>query len=156
MMDDTSSLGGAGLGARLHDLTGSGSDTTRIVLPPNPKYPNCITHVVGTGMESPGMCTLSSDHAGGAHVVLADGSVHFLKDNTSLPVIWALGSRSQGEVLSSDSYRASHQIRRFIPANITVPRANTTVLADQRRFGRVGRRGLWRGSIISGLARYLQ
>jgi prepilin-type processing-associated H-X9-DG protein len=75
-----------------------------ILLAPNPKYPNCITHAVGTGMESPGMCTLSSYHRGGANVVLADGSVHFLKDSTSLPVIWALGSRSQGEVISSDSY----------------------------------------------------
>jgi prepilin-type processing-associated H-X9-DG protein len=75
-----------------------------VLLAPNPKYPNCITHAIGKGMESPGMCTLSSYHPGGANVVFADGSVHFLKDSTSLPVIWALGSRSQGEVISSDSY----------------------------------------------------
>jgi prepilin-type processing-associated H-X9-DG protein len=50
------------------------------------------------------MCTLSSDHPGGANVVFADGSVHCRKDSTGLPVIWALGSRGQGEVISTDSY----------------------------------------------------
>jgi prepilin-type N-terminal cleavage/methylation domain-containing protein/prepilin-type processing-associated H-X9-DG protein len=76
----------------------------QILLPPNPKYPNCITHAIGAGLESPGMCTLSSYHPGGANVVFADGSVHFLKDGTNLQTIWALGSRSQGEIISSDSY----------------------------------------------------
>ena len=70
-----------------------------VLLPPNPKYPNCIANAIGKGMESPGMCTLSSHHPGGANVVLADGSVHFLKDSTGLPVIWSLGSRNQGEVI---------------------------------------------------------
>ena len=41
---------------------------------------------------------------GGANVVMADGSVHFLKDTTSTQAIWSLGSRAQGEVLSGDSY----------------------------------------------------
>jgi hypothetical protein len=36
--------------------------------------------------------------------LLADGSVKFLKDSTSLPVIWGLGSRAQGEVISADAY----------------------------------------------------
>ena len=76
-----------------------------IVLAPNPKTPNCS---VDTGSDNtlwnPGMWTLSSRHPGGANVLVADGSVRFLKDSTNLQTIWALGSRAQGEVISSDSY----------------------------------------------------
>ncbi|MBX6312880.1 MAG: DUF1559 domain-containing protein [Isosphaeraceae bacterium] len=73
-----------------------------VLLGPNPKYPNCITSQ--SGFENPGMWTLSSRHPGGANVAMCDGSVRFLKDSISLSVVWALGSRAQGEVLSADSY----------------------------------------------------
>ncbi|MGP0063906.1 MAG: DUF1559 domain-containing protein [Isosphaeraceae bacterium] len=76
-----------------------------IVLAPNPKTPNCS---VDTGSDNtlwnPGMWTLSSRHPGGANVLIADGSVRFLRDSTNLQTVWSLGSRAQGEVLSSDSY----------------------------------------------------
>jgi prepilin-type N-terminal cleavage/methylation domain-containing protein/prepilin-type processing-associated H-X9-DG protein len=76
-----------------------------VVLAPNPRTPNCS---VDTGSDNaiwnPGIWTLASRHPGGANVLVADGSVRFLKDSTSLPVVWALGSRAQGEVISSDSY----------------------------------------------------
>jgi prepilin-type N-terminal cleavage/methylation domain-containing protein/prepilin-type processing-associated H-X9-DG protein len=76
-----------------------------IVLAPNPKTPNCS---VDTGSDNaiwnPGMWTLSSRHPGGANVGMADGSVRFLKESASLQTVWALGSRAQGEVISSDSY----------------------------------------------------
>jgi len=49
------------------------------LLAPNPKYPNCTS-------------------AG------YDGSVRFLKDSTSMNIIWSLGSRAGGEIVSSDSY----------------------------------------------------
>ena len=39
-----------------------------------------------------------------ANVLFADGSVKFLKDSTSVDMIWGLGSRAGGEILSSDSY----------------------------------------------------
>ena len=41
---------------------------------------------------------------GGANAVMCDGSVKYLKDSVGLNTIWALGSRAQGEVVSSDSY----------------------------------------------------
>jgi prepilin-type N-terminal cleavage/methylation domain-containing protein/prepilin-type processing-associated H-X9-DG protein len=76
-----------------------------VVLAPNPKTPNCS---VDTGSDNtlwnPGLWTLSSRHAGGANVLLADGSVRLLKDSTNLQTVWALGSRAQGEVISADSY----------------------------------------------------
>jgi len=35
---------------------------------------------------------------------MLDGSVRFLKDSTSNPTIWALGSMNQGEIISAGSY----------------------------------------------------
>jgi prepilin-type N-terminal cleavage/methylation domain-containing protein/prepilin-type processing-associated H-X9-DG protein len=76
-----------------------------VVLAPNPKVPNCsVDGVASNTIFNPGMWTLSSKHPGGANVAMVDGSVHFLKDTTSLQTIWALGSRAQGEVISSDTY----------------------------------------------------
>jgi prepilin-type processing-associated H-X9-DG protein len=72
-----------------------------VILGPNPKYPNCGFL---NSYNSGGMYTLSSYHSGGCNVVMGDGSVRFIKDSISLPTIWALGSRNQGEVISSDSY----------------------------------------------------
>ena len=76
-----------------------------IVLAPNPPYPNCSTSSgASNSLWSPGVWTLSSWHSGGANTLFADGSVKFIKNSTNLPVIWALGSRAQGEVISSDSF----------------------------------------------------
>jgi prepilin-type N-terminal cleavage/methylation domain-containing protein/prepilin-type processing-associated H-X9-DG protein len=73
------------------------------LLPPNPKYPNCSVNGAGT-LQSPGVWGMSSFHPGGANIVLADGSVRFLKDTTNLKTIWALGTRAGGEIISADSY----------------------------------------------------
>jgi prepilin-type N-terminal cleavage/methylation domain-containing protein/prepilin-type processing-associated H-X9-DG protein len=43
-----------------------------------------------------------SGHGGGANVVLADGSVHFLADSMSLNCLQALSTRAGGEVISED------------------------------------------------------
>jgi prepilin-type N-terminal cleavage/methylation domain-containing protein/prepilin-type processing-associated H-X9-DG protein len=51
-----------------------------------------------------GMSTATSNHPGGVNVCFADGSVHFVKDSVAVNTWWALGTRNQGEVLSSDSY----------------------------------------------------
>ena len=48
--------------------------------------------------------TATSAHSGGVNVTMVDGSVKFIKDTVSPQTWWALGSRNQGEVLSSDSY----------------------------------------------------
>jgi prepilin-type N-terminal cleavage/methylation domain-containing protein/prepilin-type processing-associated H-X9-DG protein len=73
------------------------------LLAPNPKYPNCTSNGAAS-LNAPGMYTLSSAHPGGANVLMCDGSVRFLKESTALNIVWALGSRAQGEVLSADSY----------------------------------------------------
>jgi prepilin-type processing-associated H-X9-DG protein len=46
---------------------------------------------------------ISSYHANGANVLLADGSVRFLKDSVNLRVLRALITRAGGEVVSGDS-----------------------------------------------------
>jgi prepilin-type N-terminal cleavage/methylation domain-containing protein/prepilin-type processing-associated H-X9-DG protein len=46
----------------------------------------------------------SSYHPGGANMLFADGSVHFLKKSISLITYNALGSRKGGEVISADGY----------------------------------------------------
>jgi prepilin-type processing-associated H-X9-DG protein len=73
------------------------------LLPPNPKYTNCSTNAANT-IEDPGMMNMSSFHAGGANILMCDGSVKFLKDSTNMTVVWSLGSRAQGEVIGADSY----------------------------------------------------
>jgi prepilin-type N-terminal cleavage/methylation domain-containing protein len=74
-----------------------------LLVPPNPKFPYCTTNT-GNSLQSPGVWGLSSYHPGGAVVLLCDGSARFLKDSTNQNTLWSLGSRNQGEIISSDSY----------------------------------------------------
>jgi prepilin-type N-terminal cleavage/methylation domain-containing protein/prepilin-type processing-associated H-X9-DG protein len=98
-VNHTSALGEAWI----FDITGVSFGN--VLLPPNPKTPNCDSSTVASNtLQNPGMWGLSSYHPGGANVVFLDGSVKFLKDSTSQQTLWALGSIAQGEVLSSDSY----------------------------------------------------
>jgi len=46
----------------------------------------------------------TSNHPGGANFLFADGSVRFLKSSISIKTYWALGTKANGEVVSSDSY----------------------------------------------------
>ncbi len=76
----------------------------KVLLPPKPSYPNCSTlRSPTTRCATPRMFGLASAHPAGANVLLCDGSVRFLKDSTSRQVIWALGSRAQGEIISADA-----------------------------------------------------
>jgi prepilin-type processing-associated H-X9-DG protein len=45
-----------------------------------------------------------SFHAGGANVVFADGSVHYLRADLGIRVFAALVTRAGGEVVSSGDY----------------------------------------------------
>jgi hypothetical protein len=47
---------------------------------------------------------MRSDHPGGAHGLLCDGSVHFLADDVALSVMLALASRDGGEMIQSGDY----------------------------------------------------
>jgi prepilin-type N-terminal cleavage/methylation domain-containing protein/prepilin-type processing-associated H-X9-DG protein len=54
--------------------------------------------------EESGIYSFRSQHPGGANFVMADGSVHFLKDSVSKPIYRGLSTRAGGEVISADSY----------------------------------------------------
>ena len=44
------------------------------------------------------LMSASSNHTGGAHVLMVDGSVKFVGENVSQLVWWAAGTRAEGEV----------------------------------------------------------
>jgi prepilin-type processing-associated H-X9-DG protein len=56
------------------------------------------------GIDSGFSYAVSSNHPGGANILMADGSVRFAKDSVSRLTWWALGTRNGGEVISADSY----------------------------------------------------
>jgi len=45
-----------------------------------------------------------SFHPGGSNVLIADGSVRFLKDRTPIRIIASLVTRQGGEIVSADQY----------------------------------------------------
>jgi prepilin-type N-terminal cleavage/methylation domain-containing protein/prepilin-type processing-associated H-X9-DG protein len=60
-----------------------------------------------TGGGYPNDATFSnanSLHSGGVNTLMADGSVRFVKNSINQYTWWALGTRANGEVISSDSY----------------------------------------------------
>ncbi len=75
-----------------------------LLMPPNPKNPNCNTSSAASNTIQPGMWGAASFHPGGANCAMCDGSVRFLKDSINQQALWALGSKDQGEVVDASSY----------------------------------------------------
>jgi prepilin-type N-terminal cleavage/methylation domain-containing protein/prepilin-type processing-associated H-X9-DG protein len=80
----------------------------------NPSPEECWTQIMGPCGVEDGLRTINnpeahvedywSRHPGGANMLFADGSVHFLKSSIS-PIPWrALATRGYGEVISADAY----------------------------------------------------
>jgi prepilin-type N-terminal cleavage/methylation domain-containing protein/prepilin-type processing-associated H-X9-DG protein len=74
------------------------------LLAPNPNIPNCRTCTWNGDWDCPGMYGLSSFHPGGGNIAMGDGSVRFLKSSTAMNIVWGLGSKAGGEIISSDQY----------------------------------------------------
>ncbi len=79
------------------------------ILPPNSPHADCtfdagLLVIPPYLVNSNAMTTSRSRHPGGANQLFADGSVHFVKNAVDPTIWWGLGSRSSGEVFSSDSY----------------------------------------------------
>ena len=57
-----------------------------------------------SGINDAGAPDVSSKHPGGVNVLMADGSVRFVKDTISTASWWAIGTRAGNETISADSY----------------------------------------------------
>jgi prepilin-type N-terminal cleavage/methylation domain-containing protein/prepilin-type processing-associated H-X9-DG protein len=85
-----------------------GATLFNTIVPPNSQqyaWAACRTDCSG-GCNGASMdySNAQSFHPGGVNVMMADGSVRFVKNSVAMQTWWALGSRADGEVLSSDSY----------------------------------------------------
>jgi prepilin-type N-terminal cleavage/methylation domain-containing protein/prepilin-type processing-associated H-X9-DG protein len=58
----------------------------------------------GCNMDNGVSAPASSAHSGGCNVLMADGSVRFVKDSVAQATWWALGTKANSEVISSDAY----------------------------------------------------
>jgi prepilin-type N-terminal cleavage/methylation domain-containing protein/prepilin-type processing-associated H-X9-DG protein len=76
------------------------------VVPPNSQqYAWGACKNSGGGVaEGMNYSNVSSNHSGGANFLFADGSVKFLKNSVNMLTYWQLGTRANGEVVSSDAY----------------------------------------------------
>jgi prepilin-type N-terminal cleavage/methylation domain-containing protein/prepilin-type processing-associated H-X9-DG protein len=64
----------------------------------------CCSFFIAYGCDDGTFQNANSMHPGGANFLFSDGSVRFLKSSISIPTYWALGTKANGEVVSSDSF----------------------------------------------------
>ncbi|WP_165251348.1 DUF1559 domain-containing protein [Paludisphaera soli] len=80
------------------------------IVPPNStqhKWASCRFGCGGCPVESTDhahITNATSNHSGGANVLLADGSTRFVKSSISMNIWWSLGTKAGGEIISSDAY----------------------------------------------------
>jgi prepilin-type N-terminal cleavage/methylation domain-containing protein/prepilin-type processing-associated H-X9-DG protein len=77
------------------------------IVPPNSQtYPwgGCRLDCGGCGFEFGQYENATSNHPGGCNVLFTDGSVSFIKNSIAMQTWWALGTKDDGEVVSSGSY----------------------------------------------------
>jgi prepilin-type N-terminal cleavage/methylation domain-containing protein/prepilin-type processing-associated H-X9-DG protein len=80
------------------------------IVPPNSSqyfFNQCRYGCGGCGVNSADhsdITNATSYHSGGANALFADGSVKFIKSSIAMNIWWALGTRSNGEVVSADAF----------------------------------------------------
>ncbi len=77
------------------------------VVPPNSKnwqWSSCRNGCSGCSPDGSSYINVKSYHSGGVNCLMSDGSVRFVKDSIAMNIWWAIGTRANGEVVSSDSY----------------------------------------------------
>ncbi|MFO0948817.1 MAG: DUF1559 domain-containing protein [Planctomycetota bacterium] len=67
-------------------------------------HPPNTMHSMLHGGENDGnmLFTATSNHPGGVHVLMGDGSVHWIKDGIAKEIWWSLGSRDGQEIMTGD------------------------------------------------------
>jgi prepilin-type processing-associated H-X9-DG protein len=62
--------------------------------------PNANTWDCGNGSHNKGLVSARSNHSGGVNMVLADGSVRFVRDSVDLNLTWRpLATRNAGDIV---------------------------------------------------------
>jgi prepilin-type N-terminal cleavage/methylation domain-containing protein/prepilin-type processing-associated H-X9-DG protein len=88
-------------------MGGRGLTSFNTIVTPNSvqyNYGGCRLDCEGCGFAFGQYQNATSNHPGGVNVMLADGSVRFVKNSIAQTTWWALGTRNGGEVISADSY----------------------------------------------------
>jgi prepilin-type processing-associated H-X9-DG protein len=77
-----------------------------VVTPNSKQFPwnSCRSTCTPCGPDDSEFSNAQSNHPGGVNVMFADGSVRFVKDSISPQTWMALGTKSNGEVITADSY----------------------------------------------------
>jgi len=77
-----------------------------IQTPNDSQYPfgSCQFGCDDCGLDQSWSVAASSQHPGGVNVLMGDGSVKFIKDSVNRATWWKLGTRANGEPLSSNDY----------------------------------------------------
>ena len=84
-----------------------GISLVNTIVPPTStqyKWSACRFGCVGCGADFGQYTNACSNHPGGANAAMADGSARFIKSSIAMNIWWALGTKANGEVISSDSY----------------------------------------------------
>jgi prepilin-type processing-associated H-X9-DG protein len=68
------------------------------------KFADCRFGCATCGMDSSFSSAANSNHTGGCNVLMADGSVRFVKSTINRLAWMQIGTRAGGEVVSSDAY----------------------------------------------------
>jgi prepilin-type N-terminal cleavage/methylation domain-containing protein/prepilin-type processing-associated H-X9-DG protein len=84
---------------------GMGQTLFNTVAPPNSMpWNSCSDQCSGCGANDTEFTNAQSNHPGGVNVLMADGSARFIKSSINPQTWMALGTRGNGEVISSDGY----------------------------------------------------
>jgi prepilin-type processing-associated H-X9-DG protein len=75
-----------------------------VVTPNLAPWNACRDSCPGCSPDDSMFASAQSNHPGGVNVLLADGSGRFVKNSISVQTWMGLGTRGNGEVISSDSY----------------------------------------------------
>ncbi|APW59841.1 DUF1559 domain-containing protein [Paludisphaera borealis] len=77
------------------------------IVPPNSKqysFNSCRQDCGGCGPDDSSFSNAQSNHPGGVNCLMGDGSVKFIKDSVNMVTWMQLGTKANGEVISSDAY----------------------------------------------------
>jgi prepilin-type processing-associated H-X9-DG protein len=77
------------------------------IVPPNSKeyaFGACRDDCGGCSPDAAVFTNAQSNHSGGVNVLMADGSVKFIKDSIAWATWWSLGTKANGETVGADQY----------------------------------------------------